>query len=92
MDPWAGSVLVIEQQPNIDIPFNAPPTEVTRIWHIQNGQKEEITFDPVDQYTLQAEAFTQAVLEEKPVPTPLEDALNNMKAIDAFRKSARNKH
>jgi len=76
----------------IDIPFNAPPTDVTRIWHIHNGKKEEITFDPIDQYTLQGEAFAQAVLDDKPVPTPLEDALNNMKAIDAFRKSARNKH
>ena len=72
----------------IEIPVNAPPDIETRIW-IQTGAKtQEITFDAVDQYKLQGEEFSKAILEDEPVPIPLEDALNNMKVIDAFRKSA----
>ena len=73
----------------MEVPFNPPPDERTRIWLYQNGRKEEFTFEPVNQYTLQAEEFAQAVIENRDVPTPLEDALNNMKVIDAFKKSAR---
>ena len=73
----------------MEVPFNPPPDERTRIWLYQNGRKEEFTFEPVNQYTLQAEKFAQAVIEDREVPTPLEDAMNNMKVIDAFKKSAR---
>lgn len=73
----------------IEIPFNAPPDQATRIWLFKNGQKKEITFLPVNQYTLQAKAFSDAIIKDDPVPTPLTDAVNNMIAIDAFRKSAK---
>lgn len=73
----------------IDIPFNAPTDKKTLIWLYRDGDKEEIEFPPVNQYTLQAKAFANAILNDSPVPTPLEDALNNMKVIDAFRKSSR---
>lgn len=73
----------------IEIPFNAPPDQQTRILLYQNGQEHEITFEPVNQYTLQAQAFADAVIQDEPVPTPLEDAINNMAAIDAFRTSAK---
>lgn len=72
----------------IEIPFNAPPDKVTRIWYYSEDQNEEITFDPVNQFTLQAESFTEAILAEKPVPTPLEDAVRNMQVIDDFRNNA----
>jgi hypothetical protein len=49
--------------------------------HTKNGS-EEITFEPVDQYTLQGDLFAQAVLNNTPVPTPLQDAINNMKVIE----------
>jgi predicted dehydrogenase len=52
---------------------------------------EEIIFDIVDQYTLEADAFAKAVLENTPVPTPLEDALNNMKIIEAIFESSKEK-
>lgn len=73
----------------IDIPFNAPPEKVTRMWYYHRNQHEEITFDPVNQYTLQAESFAEAILADKPVPTPLEDAVRNMQVIDHFRRNAR---
>jgi len=74
----------------IEIPFNAPSGEMTRLLFIKDGEREEINFDPVDQYTIQAHEFSKAVLTDMEVPTPLDDALKNMEAIDAFRKSAEN--
>lgn len=72
----------------IEIPFNAPPAVPTRIWwHSKNGT-EEIVFDAVDQYTLQGDAFSQAILDNSAMPTPLEDAVNNMAVIAAVFKSA----
>jgi len=81
-------VLGTEGRIEIEIPVNAPPDKETRIWLQTKEKLEEITFEAVDQYTLQAEYFSKAILDNGPVPTPLEDALNNMKVIDAFRKSA----
>jgi xylose dehydrogenase (NAD/NADP) len=36
-----------------------------------------------------AEAFAEAVLSGKPIPYPPEDAVNNMRALDAIAESAR---
>ena len=71
----------------IEIPVNAPSDKRTRIWLITKNGNEEITFDPVDQYTLEGDAFSKAILENTEVPTPLDDAVNNMKVIDAIIKS-----
>lgn len=72
----------------IEIPFNAPPNLPTRIWlHTKNGI-EEMIFDAVDQYTLQGDAFSKAILHNTSVPTSIQDAVNNMAAIDAVFKSA----
>ena len=73
----------------IEIPFNAPSDRPTRLWYQHDGQVEEITFDTVDQYTIQGDLFSQAVLNDTPVPTPLEDAVANMRAIDAVFESSR---
>jgi predicted dehydrogenase len=81
-------VLGTDGRIEIEIPVNTPPDKVTRIWLHKKEKTEEITFEAVDQYTLQAEYFSNAILEDSPVPIPLEDAVNNMKVIDAFRKSA----
>jgi predicted dehydrogenase len=75
----------------IEIPFNAPPIEPTRIWlHTKTGT-EEINFDAVDQYTLQGNLFSKAILYDLPVPTGLQDAVNNMLVIEAVFKSAAEK-
>ena len=50
---------------------------------------QEIVFDPVDHYTLQGDAFSLAVLEDRPVPTPLADAVANMEVVEAVMRSAR---
>lgn len=79
-----GSKLRIE----IEIPFNAPPDKPTRIWLHSKSDTEEIIFDTVDQYTIQGDLFSKAILNNTPVPTPLEDAVNNMKAIEAIFQSS----
>jgi predicted dehydrogenase len=40
------------------------------------------TFEPVDQYTIQAERFARSVLEGEPLPIPTEDALGNLRTIE----------
>ena len=77
----------------IEIPFNAPPDRPTRIVVDETGElfgsgirTEEI---PVcDQYTLQGDAFSRAILDRTEVPVPIEDALANMAVIEAIFRSA----
>ena len=72
----------------IEIPFNAPTDVETRIWLHANGGTEETVFPICDQYALQGDGFSKAILEDTPVPTPLSDALENMAVIDALFESA----
>jgi len=76
----------------IEIPFNAPPDRPTRLFiHDGNLSGEGVTtesFPIADQYTLQGDAFSRAVLEDTEVPVPIEDAIRNMAVIDAVFKSA----
>lgn len=74
---------------DIEIPFNAPPDRPCKMWHESANELEEIVFDICDQYSIQAELFAAAVLEDKPVPTPLTDAVANMKVIEAIFESAK---
>ncbi len=73
----------------IEIPFNAPPDQPCKLWHQHDGQLEEIVFDICDQYTIEADAFSLAVLNDTPVPTPLTDAVANMKVIEAVVASGK---
>ena len=73
----------------IEIPFNAPKDRPTRLWHQHDGKTDEITFNITDQYTIQGDLFSQAVLNDTPVPTPLSDAVANMRAIDAIFESGK---
>jgi predicted dehydrogenase len=81
-----------EGRVEIEIPFNAPPDQPCRIWH-QRGREsiQEITFETCNQYTIQGDLFAQAILNDTPVPTPIEDAVANMKVIEAVLKSGRQK-
>lgn len=74
----------------IEIPVNAPPDQPTRLWlHRPSVATDEIVFPAVDQYTLQADAFARAVLDDTPVPTPLDDAVANMRVIETIFAAAR---
>jgi predicted dehydrogenase len=77
----------------IEIPFNAPPDRPCRIF-IDNGADlfgrgiETIEFPACDQYTIQADLFSEAVLGGRSVSLPLEDSIRNMACIDAVFRSA----
>lgn len=72
----------------IEIPFNAPPDKPCRIWLQRGREVEEITFEIADQYSIQGDLFSLAVLEDTDVPVPLEDPVANMRVIDAVVRSA----
>ena len=72
----------------IEIPFNAPPDRPCRIWREKNGESLEMTFPICDQYTIQGDLFAAAILHDTPVPTPLADAVGNMRVIEAIRASS----
>lgn len=76
----------------IEIPFNAPKDRPTRIFIDETGElfgsgivTEE--FPVADQYTMQGDAFSRAVLEGGEVPVPLEEAIANMAVIAAVFRS-----
>ena len=72
----------------IEIPFNAPADQPCRIWHQRGAEIEEIILDVCNQYTVQGDLFSHAVLNDTEVPTPLEDAVANMGVIEDIVRSA----
>ena len=77
---------------DIEIPYNAPPDRACRVF-LDDGRlfaaeaAEAISFPAVDQYTLQADQFSDAVRGVGTVPVSLEDAIANMAVIDALFRS-----
>lgn len=77
------------------IPFNAPKDTPCQILIDEGqslgGQDAEVeSFAPCDQYTRQGDAVSRAILGEEPLEFPLEDAIANMRVIDAlFRAGER---
>jgi predicted dehydrogenase len=72
----------------IQIPFNTF-VDVPAVITVQTGVGERnINFPPADQYGLQFDAFADSIRNNSPVPIPPEDAINNMKVIDAVFRSA----
>ena len=78
-----------EGRVEIEIPFNAPPDRPCKVWHQYGTEINEIVLDVCSQYTIQGDLFSQAVLNDTDVPTPLEDAVANMKVIEALFHSAK---
>lgn len=75
---------------DIEIPFNIPPDRETRIFVTQGGDPpvapatDTLVFPAVDQYTIQASLFAQAVLDDTDVPVPPADAIANMRVIETI--------
>lgn len=70
----------------LNIPFNAANEALRKMWIHRGSDVETIIFDSCDQYTLQGDAFSKAILENTPVPIPIEDSIANMKVIDQILK------
>jgi len=72
----------------IKIPFNAPNDQPCHIYLQTCSGMEKATFEICDQYTLQGDQFSLSILNNTGVPTPLVDAVFNMRVIDAVRQSS----
>lgn len=78
----------------IEIAFNAPPDRPCRIF-VDDGSEpggaavEEEAFEVVNQYTLQGDEFARLVRTGDAPEFPLEDAIRNMRVLDAVFASAR---
>jgi predicted dehydrogenase len=72
----------------IPLPFNPVADTTTQILLKRDQHQEEITLGSSDHYRNMADAFALSILNEQPVPTPLSDAVANMKIIDAIFASA----
>jgi predicted dehydrogenase len=74
--------------------FHANPRDESRIYVddgsdlMGRGGIETITFPPVDQFSIQADCFSEAIRGVGTVPVSLEDAIGNMGVIDALFRSA----
>lgn len=71
----------------VEIPYNAPPDQPARIFVEEGKERRTEEFPICDQYTLQGDAFSQAIRGAGDVPTPLEDSLANMKVLEALFES-----
>lgn len=78
----------------LEIPFNAPLGGVTRIFVDDAGTPGGAsamaeTLAPCNTYTLQGDAFSRAVRGEIALPLGPDDAICNMRILDALFKSGR---
>jgi predicted dehydrogenase len=83
------NIVGTEGRVEIDIPFNAPHDRPCTMRHQHDGRVDEIALDVCNQYTVQGDRFAQAVLENREMPAPLEDAVANMRVLEALVTSAK---
>jgi len=77
----------------IVIPFNAPQGEAVQIRLdggsiLGDGSMQSEIIAPCDQYAELADVFGRAILGEAPLPYGVEDAVQNMRILDAIFASA----
>jgi len=78
----------------VEIPFNAPNDRPCRLF-VDDGRDvfgtgiETIALATCDQYLIQGDLFSRAVLDDTEVPYPLELSVRNMEIIEAVVRSAR---
>jgi predicted dehydrogenase len=70
-----------------ELPFNPIANKPSKIFLHKDDKTEGIIFKPCDQYTIQADVFSLSIINNTKVPTPLEDAVNNMKVIESIKES-----
>ena len=77
----------------LQIPFNAPTDRPCHVVvdsgaDLFGGGRTTIEIETCNQYTIQGDCFSRAILEQASVPCALEDAVQNMACIDAVVRSA----
>ncbi len=81
-----------KQRLEIEVPFNAKQGAATHIFMndgkvLGDAQTRTETIEAADQYALQFDAFSRALLGQAPLPYGLDDAVQNMRIIDALYAS-----
>jgi predicted dehydrogenase len=74
----------------VETPFDVNPERPTRLVLLGPGRDdapENVEVPAANHFTLQAEAFAQAVLAGQPVPRPPEESVATMEALDAVRRA-----
>lgn len=85
-------ILGSEGRIELDIPFTPLENQTSRLL-IDDGSHrgfqatEEVTFEGVNQYTLQGDHFARVVRGDAKLDFPIEDAVKNMAVIDALYRS-----
>lgn len=87
-------ILGTEGRIEVPVALNAPQGEETRITVDATGAIDESglaveTIEACDQYTLQGDMAAQVFLGEIEAPYPIEDAVRNMRVLDALYRSGR---
>ena len=77
----------------LQIPFNAPADRPCTVIldsgaDLFGGGRQTFEIDTCNQYTIQGDLFSKAIITNAAVPSPLEDAIRNMACIDAVVRSA----
>jgi predicted dehydrogenase len=77
----------------IEIPFNAPLDRPCRVFAGDGSDPTGASAMPIEvptcnQYVVEVEEFSRAILEGTPAPLPLEDSIANMRVLDAIVRSA----
>jgi predicted dehydrogenase len=73
----------------VEIPYNMYGDVPARVDITTSIGQRTVLVGPAEQYRIMFEAFSRSLREGKPVPTPPEDAVANMKVIDALFRSER---
>jgi predicted dehydrogenase len=77
----------------VEIPWSMPHERPSRLlvddgWRAAGEAAEEIWFPACDQWGVHCDRFCEAIAKGQPAPVPIEDAVANMRVIDAvFRAS-----
>lgn len=83
-----------EARLQVEVPFNPPTDRASRIIlddgkDLHGGTSRVVEEFPIcNQFTIQGDLFSRAVLDDTEVPNPLEDSVLNMAVLDALFKSA----
>jgi len=74
---------------DVEIPLNPLLDRPAKIFLQHGSGSEEILIDACNQFTLQGDAFSLAIINDTPPAVSLEDLLANMKVIAALFESAK---
>jgi len=73
----------------LNIPFSPDPDIIQELILKQDKQSEIVNIAAANQFSEMGDAFALSILNNTSVPTPLADALANMRVIDAMFESAK---